>query len=103
MNTVGLESSMASEVCAFLFSCVNAHTCHLDKSFFILYKFFFFLTVNLTCIICGIFVTGWFPAKFVEILDERSKEVLKQLIISLISVSMLTFHQFFSLVFFPVS
>lgn len=97
MNTVGLESSMASEVCAFLFSCVNAHTCHLDKSFF------FFLTVNLTCIICGIFVTGWFPAKFVEILDERSKEVLKQLIISLISVSMLTFHQFFSLVFFPVS
>lgn len=49
-------------------------------SIWITFFFVTFLTAHLIWIFCGSFMTGWFPAKFVEILDERSKEVWKQLV-----------------------
>lgn len=65
MNTVGLGSSMALEVC--YFSIQATHFCVFQL---ISYHFLAFPSQ-----------TGWFPAKFVEILDERSKEVRKQSIL----------------------
>ena len=51
---------------------INSHLYHV--------YIHFFCTVSFYMNFMLLFVTGWFPAKFVEILDERSKEVRKQLI-----------------------
>lgn len=59
MNTAGLENSMVSEVCVLFSKFQNSFS--FTYSYYLVYSFFF--------------VTGWFPAKFVEVLDERSKEV----------------------------
>lgn len=38
------------------------------------------------------FITGWFPAKFVDILDERSKEVWRQLIFILLILTLIYYE-----------